>query len=758
MNEFKYNIGYALSGGFIKGFAHLGIMQALHEHGIRPEILSGVSAGALAAVFYADGKEPYHIVELFEHHSFKELTTFSINKQGLLKLDSFIDFLNSNLESKTIEELKIPTIITATDLDHGRIVSFKKGKIAERLAASCCMPILFAPIRINNTYYVDGGILMNLPVSPIRKECEKVIALNVDPLVADEYSKNVVSIALRAYHFIFQANTLPQKGIADLLIESYGLEEYSNRELAECTTKALNEIRTLGATHIWYTGIIEHATQTNYTRYGIKPDHPAVVKGKAGSPYAIKDYYDVDPDLATSIPDRMKEFENLVTRSHKAGLKVIIDFVPNHVARQYGSDAKPEGVTDLGEKDDVTKAFSPNNNFYYIPDTKLEGNIDLHRGAAEPYIEFPAKATGNDRFDAWPNSNDWYETVKLNYGIDYLNGHSRHFEPIPDTWVKMRDILLFWSAKGIDGFRCDMAEMVPVEFWGWVIPQIKAEHPKLIFIAEVYNPGEYRNYLFNGKFDYLYDKVGLYDTLRAITCGWESATAIPQRWQSLGGIEKRMLNFLENHDEQRIASDYFAGNGSKAIPAMIVSACMNTNPVMIYFGQALGEHGMDTEGFSGRDGRTTIFDYWSVDSIRRWRNGGKFDNKFLNEDEKQLKQFYTRLLNICNSEKAIREGVFFDLTYANLAGWVFNEHKQYAFLRKQDDELILIMVNFDSIPARSAVNIPQHAFDYLGIHRYGEYEATELLTGNTEKLTLMPDKTTPVLLDGMNGKILKFKL
>ena len=203
MNEFKYNIGYALSGGFIKGFAHLGIMQALHEHGIRPEILSGVSAGALAAVFYADGKEPYHIVELFEHHSFKELTTFSINKQGLLKLDSFIDFLNSNLESKTIEELKIPTIITATDLDHGRIVSFKKGKIAERLAASCCMPILFAPIRINNTYYVDGGILMNLPVSPIRKECEKVIALNVDPLVADEYSKNVVSIALRAYPFYF---------------------------------------------------------------------------------------------------------------------------------------------------------------------------------------------------------------------------------------------------------------------------------------------------------------------------------------------------------------------------------------------------------------------------------------------------------------------------------------------------------------------------------------------------------------------------
>lgn len=231
MSKFKYNTGYALSGGFIKGFAHLGIMQALHEHGIRPDILSGVSAGALAAVFYADGKEPYHIVELFEHHSFKELTTFSINKQGLLKLDSFIEFLNSNLKTEMIEDLKIPTVITATDLDHGRIVSFTKGKIAERLAASCCMPILFAPLLIDHTYYVDGGILMNLPVSPIRNLCEKVIALNVDPLTADEYGKNVISIALRAYHFIFQANTLPHKAMADLLIESYGLEEYSNREL-----------------------------------------------------------------------------------------------------------------------------------------------------------------------------------------------------------------------------------------------------------------------------------------------------------------------------------------------------------------------------------------------------------------------------------------------------------------------------------------------------------------------------------------------
>ncbi len=537
------------------------------------------------------------------------------------------------------------------------------------------------------------------------------------------------------------------------------IEENGCGKLADFTTKALTEIKNLGATHIWYTGIIEHATQTNYSRYGIRPDHPAVVKGKAGSPYAIKDYYDVDPDMANSIPDRMKEFENLVKRSHKAGLKVIIDFVPNHVARQYHSDVKPEGVIDLGEDDDKNLAFSPKNNFYYIPGQALQGeHIDLHYNAPEPYTENPAKATGNDKFDAYPGINDWYETVKLNYGVDYMNGRYGHFDPVPDTWNKMLDILLFWASKDIDGFRCDMAEMVPVEFWGWVIPQVKEQYPNLIFIAEVYNPYEYRNYLFNGKFDYLYDKVGLYDTLRALTCGHDSATNIPFRWQSLSGIEKRMLNFLENHDEQRIASDFFAGDGFKAIPAMVISACMNTNPVMIYFGQEFGEPGMDEEGFSGKDGRTTIFDYWCVDTIRRWRSGGKFDGKLLTKEEKKLQSFYTTLLNLCNKEKAISEGEFFDLTYANLEGCLFNEHKQYAFIRKAKKELLLIVVNFDQNPAAPSIKIPAHAFEYLGIPLKLSYKAKDLLTGNTENLTMAPEQHTQVLLEGYGAKILKIKL
>ena len=524
------------------------------------------------------------------------------------------------------------------------------------------------------------------------------------------------------------------------------------------TNQALHDIKKLGATHVWYTGVIAHASQTDYSAYGMPANHPSVVKGKAGSPYAIRDYYDIDPDLAVNVDKRMEEFEKLVKRTHDNGLKVIIDFVPNHVARQYHSIAKPLGVHDLGADDDKTKAFSPDNNFYYVPGTQLGGEVDLNDPVRGMYIEKPAKATGNNRFDAWPNKNDWYETVKLNYGVDYMNNTGNHFDPVPDTWKKMRDILLFWSSKGIDGFRCDMAEMVPCEFWGWVIPQIKQKHAKLTFIAEVYNPNEYRNYIHNGHFDYLYDKVGLYDTLRALTCGYASATAITGCWQSVNDIQSHMLNFLENHDEQRIASEFFAGDARKALPALLVSACMNTNPMMIYFGQELGEPGMDSEGFSGRDGRTTIFDYWSVDSIRRWSNHGRYNLHLLNDQEKELRHFYQTVLTLCNKEKAISKGEFFDLMYVNSDGWMMNPHRQYVFMRKCDDELLLIITNFDSIPVNISVNIPQHAFDFWGMRQYPEIKSRDLLTGKSEKIAFCADKPVVTDVPACGGKILKIKL
>ena len=537
-------------------------------------------------------------------------------------------------------------------------------------------------------------------------------------------------------------------------VRNGSLEENGVGKFSDFTPLALSKIKELGTTHIWYTGVIEHATQTDYTAYHIQKDHRAVVKGKAGSPYAIKDYYDIDPDLADHVENRMEEFEALVARTHDAGMKVIIDFVPNHVARQYHSDAQYNFIEELGQNDNTSKAFDPNNNFYYIPGQPLTLPFTNDDEGLE-YSEFPAKATGNDRFDAFPNCNDWYETVKLNYGVDYLNGRSKHFDPIPNTWHKMLDILRFWASKQIDGFRCDMAEMVPVEFWEWAIPLVKKDYP-VIFIAEVYNPAEYRNYIFNGHFDYLYDKVGLYDTLRAVICGQAPASNIPACWQSLEGIQSHMLNFLENHDEQRLASDFFAKDPSAGISGLMVSALMNTNPMMIYSGQELGERGMDEEGFSGLDGRTTIFDYWSVSTLRNWKNGGKYDGGKLTEKQKQLRQQYAAILNIAKNEPAITQGSFFDLMYTNEKNRFFNNRNQYAFLRKHKNEVILVVANFTHSEQNVWVNIPEDAFKALDIKDNEAAMLKDLLTGTETISTLTTAWPFKVKLEACSGKVLKF--
>lgn len=524
-------------------------------------------------------------------------------------------------------------------------------------------------------------------------------------------------------------------------------------KLGDFTPEALKRIKDFGFTHIWYTGVLEHATQTDYTAYGIAKDHPAVVKGKAGSPYAIKDYYDICPDLATVPEKRMKEFEALVRRMHKAGLKMLIDFVPNHVARSYHSDAKPARVKDLGENDDTAKGFSPQNNFYYLPGQMFSTeNFEEDRAANVPYREYPAKVTGNNCFSPRPGRNDWYETVKLNYGVDFYAGGTAHFDPVPDTWNKMTAILLFWAKKGVDGFRCDMAEMVPAEFWAYAIAKVKEKYPKLIFVAEVYNPGEYRRYLQSG-FDYLYDKVGLYDTLRAVVRGEASASCITGQWQCVDDIRTHMLYFLENHDEQRIASDFFAGSGEKARPALAVSAFMGTNPLMIYAGQELGERGMDAEGFSGRDGRTTIFDYWHVDTLDRLCHG---DLLTCTPEQQALYAYYNNIVKLCNSEAALREGTFYDLQYANyVADNGYNADRQYAFLRAAGKEKMLIVANFADQDVHVGVRIPENAFAFMGL-REGLCSAHDLLSGEMQTLELRKDGAAFVEIPANNAVVLKF--
>jgi len=523
----------------------------------------------------------------------------------------------------------------------------------------------------------------------------------------------------------------------------------------------LQQIKSLGVNTIWYTGVIRHATCTNYSAFGIPRQTPRVVKGKAGSPYAITDYYDIAPDIADNVAERMSEFEDLVKRTHKEGLKVIIDFVPNHVAREYKSICKPKGVKDLGETDDTGKHFDANNNFYYCPNEPLDTSaIPLPNGIeadgsnemAAEYTETVARCTGNDRFDAHPQANDWYETVKLNYGVDYCDwgGRSTHFEPIPDTWHKMTDILLFWAAKGIDGFRCDMAEMVPHEFWQYATEKVKAQYPHIVFIGEVYDPNQYRTYVAAG-FDYLYDKVGMYDCLRDVMCGHRSASNISQQWQATDDIREHILYFLENHDEQRIASDFFCGNMQKGIPALIVSALFQRNPVMIYAGQEFGERGMDGEGFSGLDGRSTIFDYWSVDAIRK----GFFERSELSVEQLQLEKDYRTILNICNSEKAVSEGKTFDLMYANEANEGFDNNRLFAFLRSFGNTTLLVVANFGEAEAHVRVNIPAHAFDYMGLTE-GKKDMVDLLSGDQQTAILRQDSPVEMVVAGLSGRIYKF--
>ena len=550
--------------------------------------------------------------------------------------------------------------------------------------------------------------------------------------------------------------------------ENGSIEENGCGKLNYFTETILARIHDMGFTHVWYTGVIRHATQTDYSSYGIPTQHAEVVKGKAGSPYAITDYYDVDPDLAENVSMRMSEWEALIERTHKAGMKVIMDFVPNHVAREYHSICKPANVRDLGEDDNKNMHFSTQNNFYYswgdldLSDVR-QANQQPDKVSAKgnsiyaPYTESPAKATGNDRFDNRPGRNDWYETVKLNYGIDYCDagGRSYHYEPVPNTWGKMTDILLFWASKGVDGFRCDMAEMVPTAFWAYATHILKTRYPHVVVIGEVYDPAQYRNYVKAG-FDYLYDKVGMYDCLRGVMRGERPASSITHEWQEVDDIRDHMLYFLENHDEQRIASDFFCGNAVKALPAVAMCLFFQQNPFMLYSGQEFGERGMDKEGFSGIDGRTTIFDYWSPATLSHAYQESK-NGRRRTSAEKALTSAYRQMLRLANEEKVISEGNTFDLMYVNPWSEHFDPRTNFAFLRKKDNEVVLVVLNFGNEARNLQVCIPRHAFEYLQIPE-DEVAVNELLTGQKMKVSLQKDGCFPVTIDANGVRFYKFSV
>ncbi|HPF65537.1 alpha-amylase family protein [Lentimicrobium sp.] len=532
-------------------------------------------------------------------------------------------------------------------------------------------------------------------------------------------------------------------------IEDNGVGKFN-----DFTDQALEEIRALGVTHIWYTGVPHHAVIRDYTAYGISDDDPDVVKGRAGSPYAVKDYYNVNPDLAVDPAKRLDEFRALLERTHRHGLKAIIDIVPNHVARHYKSLSNPPGTEDFGASDDVTVEYARNNNFYYIPgqpfrvpqfpDWYKPLGGEPHPMADGKFEEFPAKWTGNGSRLVQPDFNDWYETVKINYGIrpdgtkDFdtlpagfeqmsVSDHYQFWQgkDVPDSWKKFRDIALYWVSFGVDGFRFDMAEMVPVEFWSYMNSAIKDANPDAFLLAEVYNPSLYRDYLHLGKMDYLYDKVELYDTLKNIIQGHGSADHIAGIQAGLADIEHHMLHFLENHDEQRLPSPAFAGNALKGKPAMTLSATISTAPTMIYFGQEVGEPGEGNAGF-GSETRTTIFDYWGVPAHQRWMNNGKFDGGLLTAEESALRDFYKRLLNFTINSSALM-GEYQELHSYNRANSPGYYEKGYTFARWSEDEHLLILVNFkDWVADEYELKIPSDLITEWQLAD-GKYQLTDQL-------------------------------
>ena len=429
---------------------------------------------------------------------------------------------------------------------------------------------------------------------------------------------------------------------------------------------------TLGMDCLWLTGVIRHATYT--MDRGCTPSNPQIVKGNAGSPYAIKDYYDVNPYMADDPDKRMEEFRAVVDRVHAAGLKLLIDFVPNHVSRDN---------VNLGQKDNKNVHWAPENDFFYFPGQSLHLPVPT---PGNPFEEFPAKASGN-AFTPSPGINDWYETIKINY-CDFHTA----------TWDKMLQIVRFWASLGVDGFRCDMVEMVPWQFMKWLIASIRKEYPGTLFVAEVYDKEKYRLYVEEVGFDLLYDKSGLYDTLRAVTCSNASAKGITWNWQFLGDLQPHMLNFLENHDEQRLASDFFCGSASGGYAALAVSALLSNAPFMLYFGQEMGERGMQAEGFSGLDGRTSIFDWCTVPALEH--------------PDKEVQKRYLQVLQLAQLP-AFREGSTFDLCYCQDEGH-FDKDRHYAFLRSDGKKAFLVVSNFGQ-EAEITVRIPAEALDFLGI-------------------------------------------
>ena len=537
------------------------------------------------------------------------------------------------------------------------------------------------------------------------------------------------------------------------------LAENGVGKFADIDDKTLASLRDeLSITHLWLTGVLAQATSAHYPDIGKPADDPVLLKGLAGSPYAIKDYGDVCPDYAIDPANRIAEFRALITRAHNAGLKILIDFVPNHVARSHTST-----VVAFGQKDDPTHFFAPTNNFFWLQHDSHGGGppLRLPPGTFDPE-KHTARVTGNNAATWTPSRNDWYETVKLNYGFDFTTGH-RSYHPTPDTWHKMDTVLAHWQTLGVDGFRCDMAHMVPPEFWQWAVPRARARQPSAYFVAEAYNNDPMKVDSSQGKqnvmtellqagFDAVYDDP-TYKALKRIYEGPAWANDLDSLFHDQH-LFHHSLRYAENHDEVRIASPQHWGNHGPALglPISAILWSLGRGPALIYSGQELGEPATGAEGFGSDDGRTTIFDYWSLPTLIHWRKNT------LTPEQQTHRKNYGKLLHIIG-QPAFRDGTFQPLNphninndqYGRLPGEPASGHWLYTFLRATPEQRYLITVNLHPTQTLRDIRIhlpaPIHA---TPTDRYGTATATIDPTGKQIQIPQIPP-LTPALFELLNA-------
>lgn len=353
------------------------------------------------------------------------------------------------------------------------------------------------------------------------------------------------------------------------------------------------------------------------------------------------------------------------------------------------STGKPYVKGDIGSPYSIADYYDVNDFLADEPENRMKefGNLvnRCHKHGFKVVLDYIPNHVSPDYSDAFGgfktcgyHDYDWTDTDKIDYSCS-------------ENWEKMLNVILFWAAKGVDAFRCDMVELVPVDYWAWLIPAAKAKYPNLEFIAEVYDFNSYGRFKNEAKFDYLYDKSGLYDRIRAIYSGYGSTSELTANWQRLGELQPAMLNFLENHDEQRLASPYFAGSAQRGFAALAMSALFYPAPFMFYFGQELGEDAHD-----GAEGRTSIFSW-----VRPIKPTSR-----LSAEQKDVLEVYRRVLGL---KEKLGDASNFDLCYAQSASQGFDFNRHFAFLRRSDKMEVLVVCNFSDSPADITINIPEEA-------------------------------------------------